>query len=201
MAAGDEALQGYAQSQSPVAQDLKGPSAFDQSHAVMARFQYAPPALSSGGRLVRSAVNGWRISGVFLAKTGLPFTVITGSDGPGSGNVDGSNGDRPNLLDPTILGRTIGDPNTSTIAPTDSRGSLGFDTFRRGGIHNMNAALARSWTLRSEWQATFRAESINFFNTPQFANPNPDLSSPAFGKITNTLNEGRSFQFTLQLRF
>jgi hypothetical protein len=211
MAAGDEALQGYSQSQSPVAQDLKGPSAFDQSHALMARFLYTPPALSSGGHLVRSVVNGWRISGVFLAKTGLPFTVITGSDGPGSGNVDGSNGDRPNLLDPTILGRSIGDPNTSTmllprsafgyIAPTDSRGSLGFDTFRRGGIRNMNAALARSWTLRSEWQATFRAESINFFNTPQFANPNPDLSSPAFGKITNTLNEGRSFQFTLQLRF
>lgn len=211
MAAGDEALQGYSQSQNLVAQDLKGPSAFDQSHAVMARFQYAPPALSSGGHLVRSVANGWRISGIFLAKTGLPFTVITGSDGPGSGNVDGSNGDRPNLLDPSVLGRTIGDPNTSTallprsafgyIAPTDSRGNLGFNTFRRGGIRNMNAALARSWTLRSEWQATFRAESINLFNTPQFANPNPDLSSPAFGKITNTLNEGRTFQFTLQLRF
>jgi hypothetical protein len=211
MAAGDEALQGYAQSQSPVAQDLKGPSAFDQSHAAMARFQYAPPRISWGGRFVREVVNGWRISGVFLAKTGLPFTVITGSDGPGSGNVDGSNGDRPNILDASILGRGIGDPNTSTmllprsafgyITPTDSRGSIGFDTFRRGGIRNMNAALARSWTLRSEWQATLRAESINFFNTPQFANPNPDLSSPAFGKITNTLNEGRSFQFTLQLRF
>ena len=211
MAAGDEALQGYSQSQNLVAQDLKGPSAFDQSHAVMARFQYELPVLSSGSRLLRGVVSGWRISSVFLAKTGLPFTVITGSDGPGSGNVDGSNGDRPNLLDPTILGRMIGDPNTSTmllprsafgyIAPTDSRGSLGFDTFRRGGIRNMNAALARSWKLHSEWQATFRAESINFFNTPQFASPNPDLSSPAFGKITNTLNDGRSFQFTLQLQF
>jgi len=211
MAAGDEALQGYSQSQDLVAQDLKGPSAFDQSHAVMARFQYALPVSSYGGHLVRSIINGWRISGVFLAKTGLPFTVITGSDGPGSGNVDGSNGDRPNLLDPTILGHTVGDPSTSTtllpraafgyIAPTDSRGSLGFNTFRRGGIRNMNAALARSWKLRSEWQATFRVESINLFNTPQFANPNPDLSSPAFGKITNTLNDGRSFQFTLQLQF
>ena len=44
----------------------------------------------------------------------------------------------------------------------------------------MNAALARSWTLHSDWQATLRAESINLFNTPQFADPNPDLSSPAF---------------------
>jgi len=211
MAAGDEALQGYAQSQDPVAADLKGPSAFDQSHAVMVRFQLALPSKVTGHRMIRGAVNGWRVSGVFLAKSGLPFSVITGSDGPGSGNVDGSNGDRPNLLDPSILGRSIGDPNTSTtllprsafgyISPTSARGSLGFNTFRRGGIRNMNAALSRSWTLFSDWRMTFRAESVNFFNTPQFANPNPDLSSPAFGKITNTLNDGRSFQFTLQLQF
>jgi hypothetical protein len=211
MAAGDEARQGYAQSQDLVAQDLKGPSAFDQSHAVMVRFEYALPWFSSGNHLMRSAIKGWRVSGVFLAKSGLPFTVLSGSDGPGAGNVDGSNGDRPNVLDPSILGRSIGNPDTSRallprsafafIGPNDSRGSLGFNTFRRGGIRNMNASLARSWTLRSDWRATLRAESINFFNTPQFADPNPDLSSPAFGQITNTLNDGRSFQFTVQLQF
>ena len=211
MAAGDEARQGYAQSQGLVAKDLKGPSAFDQSHAAMVRFQYEPPKLRAGVRLLRGVANGWQISGVFLAKTGLPFTVITGSDGPGSGNVDGSNGDRPQLLDPRVLGRSIANPDTSRallprsafgfIAPTELRGSLGSNTFRRGGIRNMNAALARSWTLHSDWRATMRGESINLFNTPQFADPNPDLSSPAFGKITNTLNEGRSFQFTLQFQF
>ena len=87
------------------------------------------------------------------------------------------------------------------IQPTDARGNLGFNTFRRGGIRNMNASLARSWPLRSEMNMTFRADSINLFNTPQFAEPGDDLSSPAFGKITNTLNDGRSFQFTLQLQF
>ena len=86
------------------------------------------------------------------------------------------------------------------ISPTGTRGNLGYNTFRRGGIRNMNAALSRSWVLNSDWRMTFRAESVNLF-TPQFANPNPDLSSPAFGKITNTLNDGRSFQFTLQLQF
>jgi len=211
MAAGDEALQGYAQSQDLVAQDLKGPSVFDQSHAFMARFEYAHPPLASAPRALRAAVNGWRISGVFLAKTGLPFTVLTGSDGPGFGNVDGSNGDRPNLLDTRLLGRTIADPDTAVallprsafgfILPTEARGNLGSNTFRRGGIRNLNAALARTWTLATDWRATFRVESINFLNTPQFASPNADLSSPAFGKITNTLNDGRSFQFSIQLQF
>ena len=57
MAAGDEALQGYSQSQDPVAQDLKGPSAFDQSHAVMVRFQFAPPSLLTGPRVIRGSAN------------------------------------------------------------------------------------------------------------------------------------------------
>lgn len=209
MAAGDDARQGYSQSQNLVEQDLKSPSAFDQSHAVTARFQYAIPRLRS--RWLERAAGGWRISGVFLAKTGLPFTVISGSDGPGFGNVDGTNGDRANLVDPTILGRTIGNPDTSRallprsafslIQPTDARGNLGFNTFRRGGIRNMNAALARSWPFRRDASLTLRAESINFLNTPQFAAPSADLSSPAFGKITNTLNDGRSFQFTAQIVF
>jgi len=63
MVAGDEALQGYSQSQNLVAQDLKGPSAFDQTHAAMARLQYTLPTLRRGGGWLRAAVNGWRISG------------------------------------------------------------------------------------------------------------------------------------------
>jgi hypothetical protein len=46
---------------------------------------------------------------------------------------------------------------------------------------------------------TFRAESINLFNTPQFAEPGFELANPNFGQITNTLNEGRTFRFSLQL--
>jgi hypothetical protein len=193
MAAGDEALQGYAQSEQPVAEDLKGPSAFDQSHAFMTRFSWAER-------------HGWRVSGTFLAKTGLPFTVLTGSDGPGFGNVDGSNGDRPNLLDPSVLGRTIGNPDTSVrllprsafgfIAPGELRGSLGSNTFRRGGIRNLNASVSKTWG-----HLTARAESVNLLNTPQFAAPSADLSSPAFGKITNTLNDGRSFLLGVSMGF
>ena len=48
---------------------------------------------------------------------------------------------------------------------------------------------------------TFRAESINFFNTPQFDTPGHDLASPNFGQITNTLNDGRTFRFLLRFAF
>ncbi len=181
--------------------DMKGLSAFDQPHAFLWRASYSAPRRAGS----------WTLSVVNLVKTGMPFTVNSGSDGPGFGNVDGNGGDRPNLLDPSILGRTVGDPDTSRsrlpksafafMQPADARGNLGRNTFRKGGIANVNAALARTWALRREARLTLRAESINLFNTPQFAEPGVDLVSPNFGQITNTLNDGRTFRFQLQLGF
>jgi hypothetical protein len=46
-----------------------------------------------------------------------------------------------------------------------------------------------------------RLEVYNLTNTPQFDEPHRNLTSPAFGKITNTLNEGRIMQWGLRLSF
>jgi hypothetical protein len=210
-AAGDDAKQGRSQSQDLVSQDLKGPAAFDQTHSFLARMSYRLPVLAASSAAIRNTVGRWNLSAIFLAKTGPPFTVLSGSDGPGYGNVDGSPGDRPDLLDPSILGRTINNPDTSVkmlpksafafIGANESRGNLGSNTFRRGGIRNLNAAISRTWNVAPEKTLTFRAESINFLNTPQFAEPGMNLTSPSFGKITNTLNDGRTFQFQLRFRF
>ena len=185
------------QSEGLLNEDLKARSPFDQSHAFLARGAWD--------------VAHFTLSAVVLAKTGTPFDVLSGSDGPGFGNVDGSNGDRPNLVDPSILGRTLGDPDTSRallpraafsfIRPTDARGSLGHDVFRRGGIRNVNAAVARTWKWGAAKTVTVRAESINLFNTPQFAEPGKELTSPNFAMITNTLNDGRTFRFLLRFGF
>ncbi len=87
------------------------------------------------------------------------------------------------------------------IGPYDLGGNLGRNTFRKGRIANLNASLSRTWTIAAERRLVFRAESINFFNTAQFAEPNTTLTSPSFGRITNTLNDGRTFQFLLRLSF
>ncbi|MBL8174287.1 MAG: hypothetical protein JNK48_06445 [Bryobacterales bacterium] len=210
-AAGDDSRQGYSQTEDNVAGDLKGLSVFDQSHAALARARYALPSPGAHGKATRALFGRWAFSAVWLRKSGMPFTVLSGSDGPGFGNVDGVNGDRPHLADASILGRTIGHPDTApsllprsafrNLAIGDLAGNLGISTFRRAGFTNVNASLSRTWTLAGERAVTFRAESINLSNTPQFAAPNSDLSSPSFGAITNTLNDGRTYQFTLQFRW
>ena len=65
----------------------------------------------------------------------------------------------------------------------------------------MNASLGRSWKLPHDREMNLRAEAIDLFNTPQFAEPGTSLTLPNFGQISNTLNDGRTFRFQLGLSF
>lgn len=198
------------QNEAGVQRDQRGLSNFDQPHALLLQAAWDT---GRGGRGPRARwYRNWNITTVFLLKSGTPFTVDSGSDGPGFGNVDGANGDRPNVVDPAVLGRIVGDPDTSEAllprsafafirAPQQMAGNLARNTFRKGKIANTNAAISRTWALAAEWTMTLRAEAINLTNTPQFAEPGRSLTSPNFGQITNTLNDGRTFRFLLRLGF
>ena len=207
-ASGRSGRRGRSQSELNSHAEMRAVSSFDQPHALLVRANWRSPVLRGlNGRLFGS----WQVGTVMLAKSGTPFNVIAGSDGPGFGNVDGSPGDRPNLLDPLLLGRTVDDPDTSTsqlpssafafIRPTDKAGNLGRNMFRKDGIFNINMALSKQWALPRDASILFRAESLNLLNHPQFAEPGRQLTSPNFGQITNTLNDGRAFRFSLELEF
>ena len=99
------------------------------------------------------------------------------------------------------LARAFAALGVPASGPDDLAGTLGLRTFRRGKIANVNASISRTWTVAGEKKLQFRVESVNFFNTPQFAEPGFSMTSPSFGRITNTLNDGRTFRFTLQFDF
>ena len=193
-------------------EDLKGRSNFDQPHAFLLQLGYETPRAGAAPGWVQKLFGSWNLSAITLLKTGTPFTVMSGSDAPGIGNVDGNRRDRPMVIDPSVLGRTIGQPDTSTQllprsafrfinAPAEMWGNLGRNTFRKGNISNLNAGISRDWSLGADWLMTFRAEAINLTNTPQFADPGKELTSPNFGQINNTLNDGRTFRFLLRFSF
>ena len=198
-AANRDMLNGRAQYQYNQIKDRKGLSNFDAKHAVALRWLWDLPW------------QGLQLSGISTFRSGTPFTLYIGSDAPGFGNVDGSGGDRPNIVDPSILGLTIGHPDVapvilskdkfSYLTPPQQQGSLGRNVMRKAPIANWNLALQKNWRLRALREATLqlRGEAYNGFNTPQFDEPQRNLSSPAFGKITNTLNDGRVFQLGLRV--
>jgi hypothetical protein len=209
-ASGTDAWWGQSPSELNVQGAMRGLSSFHQPHASLTRVSYELPRLTRTGWMAK-VVGGWRMSGVLLLKSGTPFVIDTGSDGPGFGNVDGTGRDRPNLLDRSVLGRAIDHPDTSSammpasafafLTPGQEAGTLGRHVLRKDAINNINLSLSRSWSLGADKAINFRGESINFFNSPQFAEPGRNLTSPNFGQITNTLNDGRTFRFLLQFSF
>ena len=190
---------------------MKGVSDYHQPHATLLRLSYAIPVRYGLPRGLRTIFGGWQASSVVLWKSGTPFSLRSGSDSPGVGNVDGAGSDRPNVLDAAILGRVVDYPDRSKmllpksafefILPTDAGGDLGRNTFRNDGVWNVNMALSRRILLPKKRSLLFRAESLNFLNHPQFAEPDINLASRTFGAITNTLNDGRTFRFTLRVEF
>ena len=207
--------------------DMKGVSKFDTPHALTIGYTYEAPALRGQPAWVGGMIGGWKISGTTTFKSGTPLNITTGSDSPGFGNVDGVRGsDRPNLLDPSILGRSFDNPDTSrqrlavdsckrptaerpymlcdyfdTNLPAGGRGDIGYNVFRSDGTDNWNIALEREFPVEESVAILFRSEFINFFNHPQFSEPNLRMSSDTFGYITNTANRGRLIQLYLRLRW
>jgi hypothetical protein len=208
--------------------DQKAPALFDTPQVLAIGYSYNLPFFAASSRWPGAVLKGWRISGTTLYQSGVAFHLHTGGDAAGYGNVDGDTGDRPNILNPSLLGKSFDNPDTvgvllgantcrppgtdgllylhckyfdANIAPS-GRGSLGMNTFRKDGTANWNVAVGRSFRLPDGRRSLdFRGEFINFFNTPQFDKPGVQVALATFGKITNTVNKGRQVQFTLKLSF
>src|SRR5438874_2985399 len=90
---------------------LRGLSSFDQTHRVVISAVYELPWMKSQQSLLGEFVGGWTISEVTTFASGLPFTVLSGYDA----NFDGVGGDRPFLLDPKVLYKSVdkGRPQTN----------------------------------------------------------------------------------------
>jgi hypothetical protein len=152
------------------------------------------------------------VSGTTAYRTGNWFNVTTNSDAPGYGNVDGEDDDRPNILNPSILGSAVDDPDTSAtifnpaffdsnIAP-GGRGNIANRAFRKDSLQNTNFSVSRSFALfREGRRVLFRADFYNAFNHPQFERPGDVFPSPVFGKIIDTQNKGRVIQIMVRVDF
>lgn len=186
--------------------DLRGVAKFDTPHALTIGYSYELPGAGTG--IQSLLLGGWRVSGTTTFRSGTPISIHTGSDSPVFGNVDGvSSPDRPNLLNPAILGKSLDHPDTvasvlgvdsckpvplenpsffqcehfDTNLPPGGRGNLGYNTFRNDGTHNWNFALEKQFYLPKagggEPQLQLRAEFINFLNQPQFSPVNNRIAA------------------------
>ena len=191
---------------------------FDRANRGVLSLVYQTPNVSSGPRLVKQALADWQISGIFVAQSGSPITVLDSNAGAVYGNFPfESRAQRPTMNPQTsgslysrVLGRYLDAaafpsapqaPNSSSPIDTDfGNSSVGF--IRGPGQRNIDFAVERSFHVTESSSFRFRAEFFNLTNTPNFSNPNNNLNAgPAFGAITSTSNNPRIVQFAGKYMF
>jgi outer membrane receptor protein involved in Fe transport len=199
----------------PNAKYAKGRGRFDTPHRFTFNGSYRLPFFADRKGFVNQALGGWQLSGVVKLASGTPFSVIDSTparDIDFDGFADSS---RPVLLDPSILGRHLTNPNTSqqelprsafrTAEFTDTIDVIvPRNSFYTPGTKNVDLALAKNF--RMPWQGqnlSVRIEAYNAFNTVKFGFPTNDIVSANFGKILGaaTSYSPRTLQLTLRYRY
>jgi len=186
---------------------------FDRTHSFNLAGVYELPFGKSKKWVHKGAGNalagGWQLNWLFSSYTGLPFGVSAS----GTSLNAPKNSQRADQVKPPQKLGGIGDTpfyDPTAFAPvTDARfGTAGFNALRGPGLVNLDFGLFRDFRMTEKWHMQFRAEALNFSNTPHFANPRSDVSGSKFMIIDSIANIGRepsgderSFRFGLRLSF
>ncbi|HEX4748711.1 MAG TPA: carboxypeptidase regulatory-like domain-containing protein [Bryobacteraceae bacterium] len=167
-------------------------------------------------------VGGWGVNGVLTYASGLPIELTSSyvlplygaSQGRSIPYVTSYNGWQPNWngkFDPTIDSFLV--PYGTGPFPSQGLGTPdnGFGNATRFNPKvrqfpnlNENLALARSFPIKEQIRAEFRAEAFNVFNRVRFGPGDLNLQDSNFGKLTSSadlLNTPRQLQLALKLYF
>jgi hypothetical protein len=81
------------------------------------------------------------------------------------------------------------------------QGNMARYAFSGPGFFNFDAAAFRRVSIRERMGLEFRLEAFSVTNTPQFSNPNTDITNNTFGKVKGVDGGNRSLEMGLRFYF
>ncbi|MCC6368543.1 MAG: carboxypeptidase regulatory-like domain-containing protein [Bryobacterales bacterium] len=164
-------------------------------------------------------VEGWRIAGVSMWQSGLPFSILTGVDSNGDGiaatdrpdyrsggklSLDPVTGNWRTFVTPIDGTGIVVTPLSTTKAPLPYSmvrgGNLGRGTFRSPAISLWNLSVAKPFRLSERVQMDIRADGTNFFNHRNFSAPENRINNVNFGRNLSS-PPSRVMQLSMKVRF
>ncbi len=184
-------------------------STVDTPHRWSGAFTYELPfgrgkAYLSSSRVLDLLVGGWSANVVGVIQSGYPLAMTQLNNNA----VIGTNVQRPNATGQpaastgSFAQRIDGwlNPAAFSQAPQFTFGNVSRTIGVRGpGQVNWDVSMFKTFSITEKLKAQFRAEALNFTNTPMFNGPNTQLGNPQFGRITSQANFSRLIQ--LGVRF
>jgi hypothetical protein len=201
----------------------RGNSDFDIRHSLSAGVTYDLPSLRSS-KLLHPMLSGWSVHSFVLARSAPPVNIVASTFFVAGVALQ----PRPNinsgvpfeLFGSQFPGGKIFNRAAFTAPPVGQQGNLGRNVFRGFNAWQADVSLQRQFHLTDKLNLNFRSEFFNIFNHPNFGSPINTLTSPLFGRSTQTLanslgsggaNGGlnplyqiggpRSIQFAVKLQF
>jgi trimeric autotransporter adhesin len=182
----------------------RGLSAFDQRHLLNLQMQYTTGMGLHGGTLL----NGWRgalfkewtLLSTITASTGKPNTPVYLAAIPGTG-VTGPI--RPDVTGQPVYSAPSGlylNPAAYAAPVPGQWGTAGRDSITGPSQFTLNASMARSFRLETNYDLDLRIDSTNLLNHAAFTSWNTTVNSTQFG-LPAAVNPMRSLQAMLRVRF
>ena len=200
-----------------------GRADFDQTNRFILEYTWEIPVSKPSALL-----SGWMVSGVLTAESGQPFTIFSGPIageltqrvnliGPvtTTGNPNAYIGNLSSIvlpgtlcanqnaaLSPYVIQQTVG--IQSGVAGTPCPGDSARNQFTGPAYIDYDMAIQKSFKIREVASLSFRAESYNLFNRPNYYNPISSYSLDGvtpysqFGQIKSAHNP-RQFQFAVRM--
>jgi hypothetical protein len=192
-----------------------GPADFDVRHSLAVSHLFELP-FQSAHPWLRALVGGWSVAGIFLARSGEPFSLRLGPDVNDDGNAFS---DRPALLSGSVRDLyASGSPERTQylipksdadqrlgvpVAVNDPYAMMGRNAVRSPGFKQYDVTLRKRVRLGAARELTLELNAFNLFNWVNLGTPIEILSDARFGRVirTSAASNPRQIQFGAKVRF
>lgn len=175
---------------------------FTFSHVFELPFGKGRRFLNDLSSFADAIIGGWSVNGIFIFRSGEPFTVTLGRDVNDDGDATR---DRPVLINGNLSNLYAGGANRTQYLITAAEAAqylrtanftfeeatnpflaIPANAFRSPSVRVYDLSLVKQIRFGERINLRLEANAFNIFNTPQFAAPISSLSNPRFGQITAT---------------
>jgi hypothetical protein len=192
-----------------------GPSDFDVRHSLVVSYLYELPFRAARPWL-QGLVGGWSVAGIFVARTGEPFSLRLGPDINDDGNAFS---DRPALVSGSVndLYARGGQTRTQYLIPkaeadtrlgipapvSDPYAMMPRNALRAPGLTYHDVSVRKRVPAGRGRELSLEVNAFNLFNQVNFGAPIDVLSDARFGQVTRTnpASNPRQIQFGARFTF
>jgi hypothetical protein len=188
----------------------RAPASFDLRHAFKSTWVYDIP-MAKGGPAVLEAFRNWSVSGIVLAQSGAPLSILSGSRTSDDADIGAITTLTAGQIEPLLGIKKDGNGVSYLNAPSgtfsqallpDLSGILQRRMFTGPGAVTTNVGLRRLFPIKEGKSIEFRTEAFNLVNRVNWFAFDARLSRGLnFGRDLRQDNNPRRIQFMLRANF